>query len=177
LVFIFVEPLLRLAANGLMWLGANISGGFTKAVYTSAAMGLREKFSFMHLLFTSALFLGAIAGVGASVVRHGMKRATENPAQTPRFRKLKSTAGLLYVLTTIASVTYVSAQNFIELQLNASFNQRLTVLAAKVSDQRIKEIRATWALMESRHDYEAINSEMARLSKEQGVRLPDALWD
>lgn len=173
LVLIFIEPLLKLAANGIMWLGTNISASFTKSVYTSAALGFREKYSFIALMFIMSTFAGVIAGATSARI---LPRRAESP-KSPSRAKRRKVFSILIAFSFFISSLDIMASNFIELQLNASFNQRITVLSAKIPEQRIKELKAAWASMENRSDYEALTVQMDRLAKERGVKLPVALWE
>jgi hypothetical protein len=73
------------------------------------------------------------------------------------------------------SVVVLAAGMFVDLQLNTSFNQRLTVLAAVVPDETVKSLRADWAQMTSRKDYLALNTRIEQLASEKAVSLPKAL--
>ena len=64
---------------------------------------------------------------------------------------------------------------FTDLQLNTSFEQRLTILAPNINDLEFKEFEAAWALMQSRKDFEAINNRMENTAKKYGVILPPNL--
>jgi len=171
LVLIFIEPFLKWAANAIMWLGANISVSFTKSVYTSAALGFREKYSFMALIFILSTLSGIVAGITASRVLPRKSEPTDSHAKRRKLFPIFS-AILFFV-----SGVFIVAQNFIELQLNASFNQRITVLSAKVNDQKIKELKAAWALMENRSDYESITEQMNNIAQKEKIKLPSALWE
>lgn len=174
LVLIFVEPILKLSANGLMWLGANISESFTKSVYSSAALGLREKYSFISLMLILSMLAGAATGAIASSLR---TRSTGHNHPTTSRNGFKKFINILVASVMIFSGLNIMASNFIELQLNASFSQRLTVLSAKIPEQQVRDLRASWALMSGRSDYEAITAEMNRLAAAAQVKLPAALWD
>lgn len=173
LVLIFIEPLLKLAADGIMWLGTNISASFTKSVYTSAALGFREKYSFITLMFILSTLAGVIAGTTSVRI---LPPRSENSKSQSRAKRRK-VFSILIAFSFLVSSLDTMASNFIELQLNASFNQRVTVLSAKIPEQRIKELKAAWASMENRSDYEALTAQMNSLAKEQGVKLPVALWE
>lgn len=173
LVLIFVEPILKWSANGLMWMGENISASFTKAVYSSAALGLREKYSFITLLFIIAMLAGAATGVVAASLQSTKINSPTSSGRSGR----KKIVNIFVAATMILSGLYSVASNFIEMQLNASFSQRLTVLAANIPEQQVKDLKASWALMSSRSDYEAITAEMNRLAAVAKVKLPAALWD
>jgi hypothetical protein len=156
-----------------MWLGANFSASFTKSVYTSAALGFREKYSFISLMFILSAFAGMISGMATAKLNRPSKIKEESHTTS----KIKTIFSLFMAVGFFLSGTYIMASNFIELQLNASFNQRLTVLAANVSDQQIKELKASWALMEGRSDYEKLTAQMNGIANKEKIKLPVALWE
>ncbi len=173
LVLIFIDPLLKLTASWLMSLGSTMATSWTNGIYLSAALGLREKFSFIILALGASIISGVTAGVVA-----GRILARRSSASGLRKRK-----GLLVAIDAIFALLFlvgsfgILTSNFAELQLVASFNQRLTVLAAKATDQQVRDLRASWAMMQNRKDYEAINAEMQKLSAQFGVKLPTPLWE
>ena len=171
LVMLFVEPLLRLAGSALVWVGANIYEGASNAIYREAALGLREKFSFLSMAFSITIVTGLMSGFAVAMFR---KRSEPSPERKPSRRKYVA-AGLA-VLIFLQSL-YLVGRNFADLQLNASFNQRVTALTPRVTDQQVKELRARWALMEKRSDYLSIVADMERIAKEAGAKLPPPLWN
>lgn len=174
LVLVFIEPLLKLSGNGLMWLSDNVSNRWTNGIYSSAALGLREKFSFVILGVCIALITGVYAGVLVSRYRTSKEKQDSTVTIKATLRLIIDLMfGLYFFFGGLALV----ASNFVELQLVASFNQRITVLAAKASDQQIKELRASWALMEKRPDYETINIQMLLMANQLNIKLPSPLWE
>lgn len=171
LVMFFVEPLLRSASSIVVWAGANIYEGISNSIYREAALGFREKFSFITLAFGISLLTGIMTGTAFAMF--GKHDAT---AEAKRSCTKKYLAGALAFAIFLQSL-YVVGTNFADLQLNASFNQRIAALAPKVSDQQIKELRAKWALMERRGDYSVIVSEMDRLAVSVSAKLPKPLWE
>lgn len=173
IVLIIIDPLLKLAATWLMWLGTNLSASWTDHIYKSAALGLREKFSFLLLLYFFAMCMGISSGILTAIVlarKEKSKTTLKSWIEKPAFI-------ILSALLLIVVAVEVLASNFAELQLNASFNQRITVLAAKASEQQIKDLRASWALMSGRKDYESINMEIQRIEGQLKVKLPLPLWE
>lgn len=171
LVLLVIEPLLRLAANLVLWAGANVYEGITNTVYKSAALGFREKFSFVTLTIIFASLVGTSSGFASALFRRDRP-----PLSEQKLARTKYLAIALSILLFL-QVFYLAGLYFAELQLNASFNQRLTVLASKLNDQQIKELRARWALMERRSDYVSLNSEMESLASKSSIKLPKLLWE
>jgi hypothetical protein len=57
-------------------------------------------------------------------------------------------------------------------EINASFSQRLTVLAPAINELEYKVFRAQWASMRGLNDYNALISAMDARAKELGITLP-----
>lgn len=171
LVMSLVEPLLRFAGNTILWAGSNIYEGFTNSVYKSAALGFREKFSFFTLVIIFSILAGFYAALSTALF------LLDRPPPSMRGVMKRKYISLILALSFFMMSFYVVGKNFAELQLNASFNQRLTVLAPKLTDLQIKELRASWALMEKRADYVALNKEMESFASKLNVKLPANLWE
>jgi predicted PurR-regulated permease PerM len=86
---------------------------------------------------------------------------------------------LLYILSivTIFLLICMIVSVYADLQLNTSFQQRLRVLSPKIGDLETKNLQASWALMESKEDYEKIVRQMEELAKENNIELPKLLID
>jgi hypothetical protein len=64
---------------------------------------------------------------------------------------------------------------YVDLQLNASFKQRLAVLAPYISEEEEELFEAKWALMKNRKDNREINKTMDKIATEMKVKLPELL--
>ena len=168
----FIEPLLRICTRAMLWIGTNVYEGTSTAIYQSAALGLREHYSFTALFFMIAGFAGVLSGVTA--VALFPKRA---PKAQARGGSLKKIGIGVFASVAICQLLWFATLNFAELQLNASFNQRLAALSPYISDQEHKKFRSRWALMKTRDDYGQISKDMQVLAVSQSVNLPKALWE
>jgi hypothetical protein len=72
-------------------------------------------------------------------------------------------------------LTYLTIVAVADLQLNSSFNRRLTIVLPKLSDQEHKEFLASWAAMTTRRDYQQLNTRLEDVAKARGVKLPKPL--
>lgn len=177
IVMFLIEPVLKLAGDSVMWIGANLYEGVSKSIYKDAALGLREKFSFITLMLLMSVFAGCISALSLALIKISSQKTNAHmKAKENRTRKLKFSALALSIVFIIDSLL-LTGKSFATLQLNASFNQRIAVLSPNVSDQRIKELRASWALMKNRKDYLKINLQMESLANDTKVVLPIPLWD
>ncbi len=66
---------------------------------------------------------------------------------------------------------------FIDLQLNTSFTQRLTVLRPDITEAEYLRFKADWAKMNSREDYLRINSRIDSTANHKNIKLPNPLFN
>ncbi|BCB26773.1 hypothetical protein SKTS_16590 [Sulfurimicrobium lacus] len=59
------------------------------------------------------------------------------------------------------------------MEINASFNQRLAIMAPAISDKEYKEWRAQWAKMRGQRDYQALVSAMEKRAADLHIQLPE----
>jgi len=174
LVLIFAQTIGRFAWNGIVWSSINIYAGIAKSVYKNAALGQRNWIDIVLLTFLLYFMVATVLGLYLRKVEiRGASRIKEAYAKLPK--KIRSAIPIIMVVAFVLSVLYVGTLAFVDLQLNASFQQRLTVLAPKISEQEYKELQAAWASMQSRPDYESINTRMDSLARQHGIELPELL--
>ena len=80
-------------------------------------------------------------------------------------------AFLLLLLAYIFS--YVASIISIAIHLDKYYKWRLEIIAPYISPQEEKEIKATWALMKNKFDYEQINQKLNSVAETNGVVLPE----
>jgi len=123
---------------------------------------------------TSAL-TGAILGLtaGGAIFRLIFRGWEQD---SPQVRRRKRRGALVVVALFLwIGMTFQTLLAWADLQLNASFTQRLTVLAPKLSAQEHKEFLASWASMTSRRDYVTLNTLLEQTATSRGVKLPKVL--
>lgn len=151
------------------------------AAYSNAALGKREWVSaLLFIYFATAMVAFPVGLLGAHVVERlliGQFPRFEHAARTLRrtYRILEVVVAVLILLTSFNLVRHCF-DIYVDLQLNASFSQRLDVLAPHITSQQEKELRASWALMKSRRDYAAINRTIETLASAAAVPLPPPLY-
>jgi hypothetical protein len=124
------------------------------------------------LAMTAAIFFGfAIATLLSPDFLHRLRerRRRATPAMLRIIKignSVVASAGILACFCLIAGI-------YLDLQLNASFDQRLTILAPVVPEATIRTLKADWAKMGSRADYLRITSSLDRLAAEKGIVLPE----
>lgn len=63
-----------------------------------------------------------------------------------------------------------------DMQLNASFYQRLDALGPYITDQEERQLRSSWALMENRAQYNQINTKLEDFASTAKIRIPEPLY-
>jgi hypothetical protein len=171
LTIIFIDPIIKLVWSGMIWFGTNMYQGFLNSMYKGASLGHRNHVDAMLFMLLCSGVIGVFAGRIANTINKPPV-LFEKIDKSPRLKK-----ALVITFYSIGIIVFlILATNvFVDLQLNASFQQRLTVLAPKISEQEHKEILASWANMKTREDYELIVSHMDSVAEQNDIKLPDLL--
>jgi hypothetical protein len=186
----FLQPLLEYAWRALNNLTSSIAVEFTNSIYGSAALGLREIHSFVLLSFMLSVGIGVFAGVLiAPLFNRSRDKQSESdsigdePREDPIRKESRGKMRFVYLAACVVagfgliSATSELTRAFADLQLNATFNQRLTALGPELSDSELKKFRARWALMTNRADYRSIQNDLEAHAKSRNVKLPPSLWE
>lgn len=179
LVLVYLlQPAVRLGWSLLLRFGGRAFDNIIDALYKNAALGNRDWV--VVLLAFWGLSVTAMAILAFSLLTiipfsylHGMGEPLREFGQ--QHSMLASVMEIVLFIVAECSVLIMAGAIFLDLQLNASFNQRLAVLAAFVPDDTVKRLRAEWAQMQSRKDYLALNSRIEQLASEKAVSLPKTL--
>jgi len=173
IVIIFINPLINLTWKSVSWFSTYCYKGLNDAIYSNAALGQRDWVAVLVFNSNMCILLGIFTGFTLMFLfrRDKIRKIADNSAFQLWF---KIGYALLYVLTVVSTLVMLSFVRA-DLQLNASFQQRLAVLAPAVSDIELRQLRASWALMKSRQDYEAIIAKMDGTAKTHGIVLPKLL--
>jgi hypothetical protein len=170
-VLVFIKPLL-----GLLWKVAlsNIEY-ITDQACRSAALGYTDRYGFLGFSFFLAMsvgfstgFLSSASGSGRS---GGLNQLGSKLYSLIRVRWLSS----LLIIAVILVFGQMLARDFIVVQMNASFHQRLAALSPKIADQDYKEFIAAWATMKTETDYGRIIDRMDDVARTKGIVLPELL--
>lgn len=187
LVIYFIQPLLEYTWAVLVIILSKSFQTLLDGVYRSAALGHnRDETSFFVLMlgiglgipffFIFAHEMGRLQG-RLSYLLSRLRGEEKLPVdRKDRLReRLLDLAGWLGMAVVLVAFLYILTVQFADLQLNSSFQQRMTVLAPHITGQEEKELRAVWASMRSRNDYLLLNEHLERLAAEKAVKLPSPL--
>ncbi|SRR5713101_112445 len=164
-VILFIHPILSFIWNAVLTIGGAVHQGYIGRIYINAAVADRNLLG--QLTFLVLLFMFPLFGILFLLMR--------TVVSPPGFINLSRFASSLLllgqaVLFCFLLVTFSLSSGIME--ISASFTQRLTVLAPAVSDAEYKTLKARWASMRGKADYEAIVTEMDRRATELGITLP-----
>jgi hypothetical protein len=184
---LLIQPLLE-----WIWRTANnwtssFAVSYTNSIYASAALGLRELHSFLIMLFMFVTIIGLSVGVliAPLMLRNVKKRLRgERPPTREEidaiFKPLwrgSWVVGAISTLLLVLSSLSILLRNYADLQLNATFNQRIAALSPALTDLETKQFKSRWALMASRRDYESIQHDLEEIARARNSKLPTNLWD
>ena len=175
IIIILIQPLLRLVWSLVLGQGSRFIQAYVDSIYQSAALGHRNHVDVMML----SLFVGVISGAftGISLVftlaiTKGILRPDRKPQKLAKRSLLLLWLGILLLLVFAIALIIMP---FADLQYNTSFQQRLKVLAPRITELEAKELEAAWASMQSRADYEAIKAKMEDMAQQYDISLPPTL--
>jgi len=173
-LLVFLVPrILGLVWNLVLTVGGFVHKGYVDSIYRNAALDERNLIG-QHM----ALFVLILAPVylAMHLTRKRIEARLSRSNEASQFDKIErillifgfATAVPLYLaLFGIFTVSLGTAQ------IAASFNQRLSVLAPAITDAEYKALKARWASMEGKADYDALVSAMDKRGTELGVKLPE----
>jgi signal transduction histidine kinase len=173
-VLVFLVPrIVGLVWNLVLTVGGFVHKGYVDSIYRNAALDERNLIG-QHM----ALFVLILAPVYLSMYlrRKRIEARLARSNELSHFDKIEriiltsafATAVPIYLMLFVIFVVSLGTA-----QIAASFNQRLSVLAPAISDAEYKALKARWASMNGKADYDALVSAMDKRSAELGVKLPE----
>ena len=165
IVVIFIQPILSVTWGAITVVGSHVHQGYVDRIYKNAAVADRNLLGDMTFLYL--LMLPALVSLIFSF-RFRLGHRPEWPFSHRVLNVFSVAAALLSVVTILVGFSLSSGI----LEISASFNQRLTVLAPAISDTEYKTFRARWASMSTEADYKSLVSDMESRSKDLKVILP-----
>jgi hypothetical protein len=183
-VTIIFEPLIKWLWSLAIIISNNTYTGLISIFYRQAALGINDHVAveIEFLLLTSFFGFGAMLGI-IVLMRRKMKSDIPDDNKPSffqsKYRIIKWIDSPIMIISFMCvgllAFGVVLSNDYISLQLNATFNQRLTILAPVISDQQCRELKASWAIMKNRQDYESIINETQSLAAQNGIELPPPL--
>jgi hypothetical protein len=170
-----IEPAMKLAVDIVPQFG----GQFYQLVWDRAAMqasigGDYMDFAMFGILFSAIVgaFIGRF-GAGAAFPRlFGRKGRKSVDSTWVRWEK-RFVVILMMLVGPIAGTTLLI--DFAAQQMKLSFDRRIAVLAPAITEESEEVLRARFADLSDRADYQSLNDDMNRLANENRIHLPEPL--
>jgi len=168
-VLVFIQPILSLLWRAILTTGGYVHQGYIDRIYRRAATEGSNPYgqTTLYIVVMTAVFLALFWSL----------RSLESDPGSDFFARFARVASLVsWTMLLITALTVVGRLAILTgtAKTAETFTQRLTVLAPAISDTEYKTLRALWASMHGKADYEAIVSSMDRRATELGVTLPPA---
>lgn len=163
LALLFIQPILNFLWRLILAVGGTLHQGYVDRIYRNAARASGaggnpySEATFLAL----GVFLGFVGVVWLlDRLRPGALRALMN-----------LTVLFLFIVSLLAMLSR-AAISMGTAAIAESFTQRLTVLAPAIRDSEYKILKARWANMRGKADYDALVGAMDKRATELGVNLP-----
>ncbi|KAF0107134.1 MAG: hypothetical protein FD146_1975 [Anaerolineaceae bacterium] len=176
LIFLILfQPLVRGLGQLLQPLGEKFFTGFSNSLYSNAALGHRNYLEVVAFETGVSTFFGLSFGFFTGYLsRNRFLKIKEKNKQHITI-VLKIGMAICWLMLTFGIIAS-SMLFFSDLQMNTSFEQRLAVVVPYLSEQEEEELRAKWASMQTRDDYEKINLILQEYAETYQIELPTLMW-
>ena len=173
----FIQPLLIFLWDALLSSGSQVLKHYVDSLYANAAVGNRNWV--IAIIALGLLYVPYFNVLMLAILRPKLKAWAEATRAENRERVGRRAR---YVLIAVSLVglgvaTWPASWIFTDIQLNASFNQRLDALSPYLSDRQLREFRSSWARMKSKSDHKKIRLQMEEVAKQSGITLPEQLLE
>lgn len=172
LFVVVIQPLLRLVWSLVLSHGSRFLQGYVDSIYLNAALGHRNYVDVVLLVLVYSASSGLFVGMATVLTR----RVIQPDPQPRKPRRYHLVLFWFMVLMFHLAAFYSGVRIYADMQLNTSFQQRIRVLAPRLSDLQMKELEAAWASMQTRVDFLAIQMGMEQIAEQNNIVLPRALW-
>jgi hypothetical protein len=165
LVILFIQPLLSFTWRMITLVGGLVHEGYVDRIYRNAAVIGTNPYGPLTVLMLVLTCLFAVI--------FWLDRLWESGSDNlVRFIKVEwaISRGLLVGLALVILVKAAILQGTV--RIDESFKQRLAVLTPAITDAECKTLKARWASMQGKADYDAIVAGMDKRATELGVTLP-----
>lgn len=181
IVLILIQPFINIIRPYFLNSTLKMLRDFNESVFSNAALGqypwlIVHIYRMICIVLITFYFIFALSSKSEDKV---MKEKTVYSLLKDKFARFITSKVVMIALgiwiAFCLSQTLILANT--GLQLNASFEQRLTVLSSVIDASQIKDLRASWASMKSRKDYFIIVDKMDSIAKDINITLPPLLMD
>ncbi|OGR03838.1 MAG: hypothetical protein A2520_01465 [Deltaproteobacteria bacterium RIFOXYD12_FULL_53_23] len=171
LMIIFIQPILSFMWEFLILISNYTYKGLLDSVYKNASLGDRN---WVIAWFAIVIFLIPTA----STIGLSLRKIFRNNAKKNDKKEHNNQKGSKYLMVglLILSTLYMAMSVFMDIQLNARFNQRIAALSPYLQEIEIRTMRSKWALMTSREDFDKIEEIVQRYALNNSIKLPPIFY-
>ncbi len=174
---ILFQPILNWLNKILLNFLANSFSGLIDFLYSKAARSQVNTINLTLLGLLAGILLGLlIAFILVILLKKSRNRFKEKlfAMEESKQKKVLLIMFLIAAVLAVFPVNFSYFTEFVNVEMNTSFNQRLTIIAPYITEQEEEQIRADWASMETRLHYAAINSKIESIAIQNKITLPKA---
>lgn len=166
LIMLFIGPILNFLWRLILNVGGALHQGYVDGIYRNAAMAGGNPHGEATLFILVLVFI--IVGL-FRMLEFTKARAS---SVLGGFATLMELATMFLLQVVLLAVLFRAVISIGTGEITESFAQRLTVLAPAISDSEYKILKARWANMRGKADYDALVGQMNKRATELGVNLP-----
>jgi hypothetical protein len=170
-VIYILQPLIRLLWSGISRMSMSAIESYVNSIYKSSAINMHDHISLQILLVLFAMLSALLLTIGLLPTKAYQKSIRWGASSSRVFYTIH------WIIVIIIHLAYLYAfvPIFIDVNINASFQQRLNALTPVLTSQGVNELRASWALMRTRDDYVQLSARMDSIAAIHEIDLPELL--
>jgi hypothetical protein len=157
LVIIFIQPILSFIWVLVLSFGEYVHAGYVDSIYREAALGSINSIGQNSIL--SFLLLTLFVMMYSHSKLYNLFPAVNN-VKRERFRNLYFGVNFLVISILSFMLLIISSITIGVMEISASYNQRLSILAPDIDEHEYKVWVSQWASMKGRSDYRLLVSSM-----------------
>jgi hypothetical protein len=174
--WILLRPLLEFLGSHLFSMGPGLVSFVVDPIYRLAARGSRNIAGPSIILLAAGFSVGFASGLiedAMSARRRGNLGGVSAPRPISTFFRSRSAIVLSLALALI--LNWSALTEAITLNMNISFQQRLEILSPFLTDLEEKQLKASWASMHSRKDFDKLNERLDVYARRYEILFPRPL--
>jgi|GEM_PF-1553057 len=187
IVIVFLNPILTIGWNIINSIADNTVTKLSDTLYQNAAIGKRN---WLDVIIISIIMI-PIFVVATNEFTKNIKKiftiliiddnkesnivSKPTEKKVPNKRKVNFILNAFFSVVVFLSLSFMIVSVYSDLQLNASFDQRINAISPYIDSQEEEVLKSQWACMKNRTDYLNINKKIDELAGNSGIEIPQPL--
>jgi hypothetical protein len=174
----FIDPILSLVGRFVLHFASKLHLLYLDRLYSELATGDIDHAYLLHNLII-VLAIGFITGLWTSVIYIYKHKKTTEEEKSDSEKDLTSysigkvVAAFFFSLIIVVVLLLDLVDSHIRLKTSTSYNQYLTIVSPHINDIEFKTLKAQYASMKSKKDYDNLLEHINSIAKANGITLPD----